>query len=211
MVNIKTFKLIFWDFDGVIKDSVDVKTHAYFELFKPFGSKIAKKVKDHHQANGGISRFDKLPIYLQWAGIRPSKSLVIEYSEKFSKLVTQKVIDSPWVGGVEFYIHKQFHFQVFVLISATPQEELEYIVDALGLKIYFVSISGAPMQKHEFIRQTLIMQKLKPSECLVIGDSQTDLDAANINQVPFLLRKHYSNKKLSAAYAGNFIEDFIAL
>jgi len=211
LINIKTFKLIFWDFDGVIKDSVEVKTQAYFELFKPFGSKIAEKVKDHHQANGGISRFDKLPIYLQWAGIRPNKNLVIEYSEKFSKLVRQKVIDSPWVSGVELYIQKQFHFQVFVLISATPQEELEYIVDALGLKIYFASISGAPILKQEFIRRTLLIHKLKPSDCLVIGDSQTDLDAANINQVPFLLRKHYSNKNLSSTYAGNFIEDFIVL
>ncbi len=69
-------ELIFWDFDGVIKDSVEVKTQAYFQLFEPFGSVVAEKVREHHEANGGISRFDKLPIYLQWAGLEPNQSTV---------------------------------------------------------------------------------------------------------------------------------------
>ena len=57
------FKLCFWDFDGVIKESVEVKTQAYFSLFEPFGFDVANKVRMHHIANGGMSRFDKLPSY----------------------------------------------------------------------------------------------------------------------------------------------------
>ena len=41
--NIKKAKTIFWDFDGVIKDSVSVKSDAFEELFLPFGSDVAKK------------------------------------------------------------------------------------------------------------------------------------------------------------------------
>jgi|TARA_Y100000310_G_C20511448_1_gene729077 beta-phosphoglucomutase-like phosphatase (HAD superfamily) len=33
-------KVIFWDFDGVIKDSVNVKTRAFEKLFLPFGENV---------------------------------------------------------------------------------------------------------------------------------------------------------------------------
>ncbi|MBD75016.1 MAG: haloacid dehalogenase, partial [Rickettsiales bacterium] len=41
---IKKAKIIFWDFDGVIKESVSVKSDAFEKLFQPFGIEIAKKV-----------------------------------------------------------------------------------------------------------------------------------------------------------------------
>ena len=47
--------VIFWDFDGVIKDSVKVKSTAFGELFAPFGEDIVNRVIEHHEANSGIS------------------------------------------------------------------------------------------------------------------------------------------------------------
>ena len=41
-------KIVFWDFDGVIKDSVDVKTQAFMELFDIHGSNVVQKVVTHH-------------------------------------------------------------------------------------------------------------------------------------------------------------------
>ena len=35
-------KNIFFDFDGVIKDSVKVKSESFEKLFLPFGKKVAK-------------------------------------------------------------------------------------------------------------------------------------------------------------------------
>ena len=52
-------KAIFWDFDGVIADSVNVKTDAFYELYLPYGKNIAEKVKEYHLANGGFS-FQKI-------------------------------------------------------------------------------------------------------------------------------------------------------
>ena len=45
----------------------------------------------------------------------------------------------------------------------------------------------------------------------MIGDAQSDLEAADINQVPFLLRRHNMNKSLFVNYKGNVIEDFTTL
>ena len=59
-IRIKNAKIIFWDFDGVIKDSVPVKGEAFRKLFIKYGSDISEKVVDHHYKNGGVSRYEKI-------------------------------------------------------------------------------------------------------------------------------------------------------
>lgn len=203
------FKLCFWDFDGVIKDSVEVKTEAYISLFEPFGFDVAEKVRNHHVKNGGMSRFDKLPIYLQWAGVESSCETVAYYCEKFSQRVLQGVIDSPWVAGVETYLHNNHQKQIYVLVSATPQGELEYILQVLNLVKCFSRVYGAPTPKQQAISKTIEELDLKPSQCLMIGDAIADLEAARNNQVPFLLRKHESNANTFSSYSGPYVGDFV--
>ena len=65
-LEIKGFKVVFWDFDGVIKDSVGVKSDAFESIFLPFGRDVAAKVREHHEKNGGVSRHKKIPLYLAW-------------------------------------------------------------------------------------------------------------------------------------------------
>jgi phosphoglycolate phosphatase-like HAD superfamily hydrolase len=206
---LKEFKLIFWDFDGVIKDSVEIKTQVYFSLFEPFGFDIAEKVRKHHAAHGGMSRFDKLPIYLEWAGIRPNEKIISEYCENFSKGVLQEVINSPWVPGVENYLRNNHYKQIFVVVSATPQTELEYILEALDLVRCFSRVFGAPMPKQEAIYKTMQDLDCEASECLMIGDANADLKAAKVNQVAFLLRRHKTNAETFSSYFGPSVGDFV--
>ena len=210
-VLVDTAVLVFWDFDGVIKDSVEVKTQAYFQLFEPFGSVVAEKVRKHHEVHGGMSRFDKLPIYMQWAGLEPNQSTVSEYCKQFTQRVLQGVIDAPWVAGVESYLRSNSNQQTFILVSATPQDELEHILHVLDLTKCFAEVYGAPISKRDAIGKTLRARGLDARDCLMIGDSQADLDAAVASQVPFLLRRHSSNTKVFAAYTGTSVKDFTSL
>lgn len=211
MVMLHSHKLIFWDFDGVIKDSVEVKTRAFVKLFQPYGDEVAERVRAHHEANGGMSRFDKLPLYLGWAGIEPTEDRVSAYCEQFSELALQGVIDAPWVPGVEDYLRSNPHRQIFVIVSATPQEELEQILRVLDLREPFVAVFGAPTSKKEAISMTLESYNIDPQHCLMIGDAKADWDAAQANQVPFLLRRHATNGRVFEHYTGDSVEDFIGL
>ena len=56
-------KSLFFDFDGIIADSVGCKTEAFRDIYLPYGEEIASKVVDHHLKNGGISRFEKFVTY----------------------------------------------------------------------------------------------------------------------------------------------------
>ena len=57
------FKNIFFDFDGVILDSVECKTRAFQKMYSKFGNDISEKVKKYHLDNGGISRYEKFKFW----------------------------------------------------------------------------------------------------------------------------------------------------
>jgi phosphoglycolate phosphatase-like HAD superfamily hydrolase len=202
IIQIEGAALVFWDFDGVIKDSVDVKTTAFERLFLPYGHEIAGQVRQHHEANGGVSRFVKIPQYLTWAGEQASPAQIDEFCVRFSRAVLQAVIDAPWVPGVREYLLQQCAEQYFVLVSATPQDEIEQILSALGLTHCFREVHGAPTQKARAIEAVLTLQKCVPARALMIGDTETDMQAALANSVPFLLRRAPLNRFLQASYDG---------
>ena len=77
-------KLVFWDFDGVIKDSIDVKTSLCpvvpnLEKFRPSATLMAvsRRVQLFESSTGfeacrrmeGASPLRKLPLYMAWAGL----------------------------------------------------------------------------------------------------------------------------------------------
>ena len=84
---IKNSSVVFWDFDGVIKDSVDIKSIAFEKLFSIYGTKISKKVRAHHEKNAGVSRFDKIPLYMSW-----SNELVMRVRSKVMLVFSIKVM-----------------------------------------------------------------------------------------------------------------------
>ena len=85
-------RAIAFDFDGVLVESVDVKTRAYAYLFKEYGQDVVSKVVDYHMGNGGTSRFVKLRTIYDKILKKPlSESKLDSLSEQFSKI---KVIKS---------------------------------------------------------------------------------------------------------------------
>lgn len=207
----KEYKLIFWDFDGVIKESVDLKTKIFVKLFAKYGSKVQKFVKRHHETNGGMSRLVKIPIYLKYAGETVTDEEVNRLEKKFSELVYDQVVNCEWVNGAEFYLRSNPHNQIFILVSATPQQEMKNILLALGLYDAFRYVFGAPVPKIEAIKNTLQSLKIHQSECAMIGDSKVDFLAAKSNQVDFILRKHNSNADVFLNYDGITINDLTEL
>ncbi len=187
-------RVIFWDFDGVIKDSVKVKTDAFEKLFSPFGQEVIETMREHHEENGGMSRFDKLPIYLEWAGKESSEQLVNDYSKEFSLIVKQNVINSEWVEGVLEYLKENYNRQQFFLVTATPQKEIEDILLSLGIRDYFHAIIGAPIAKKDAISHLLLEYSIVADRAVMIGDSRSDYEAAQFNNISFILRRTGLNK-----------------
>lgn len=207
---VRSKTLVFWDFDGVIKESLDVKARAFETLFLPYGADIAARVRNHHESNGGLSRFIKIPLYLNWAGLPTSEVEVERFCVRFSELALQGVIDSPWVGGVHDYIERYHEQQYFVLLTATPKEEIKMIIDRLGIDPCFREVFGAPTDKSEAIAGIVRRRDGDRESMLVIGDSEHDMKAARDNGIPFLLRSTPYNASLQASHRGLMFESLVS-
>ena len=203
-------KNVFWDFDGVIKDSVEIKSNAYEELFLQWGKDVSLKVRDHHRLNGGMSRYDKIPLYLSWTNLSVDKSLVDKLCNDFSYLVKQKVINSPWVPGVVDFI-KYIHNKGIIsyIITATPQDEINEILDEIKINSFFEEIIGAPTKKSIAIKKIIDKYQLKGKDAVMIGDSMSDLVAEEDNNIDFILRKTFENINIQHDVNYLMIDDFI--
>ena len=172
--------LVIFDFDGVIADSVEVKTDAFYSLYRIYGEDIALKVVEHHIANGGMSRFDKFDYYNRTflSGLRNLKS-VEDLSVEFSLLVKEKVIQSDFISGsIDFLDYLQTKKIICVIISATPESEIKEIVFEKGLSKYFSLVFGSPSNKVINIDKTLKKLNIQSKNCIFFGDAKNDMEAS---------------------------------
>ena len=205
-------KGIIFDFDGVIAESVQVKTDAFSSLYEQYGDNIVTKVIEHHEANGGMSRFEKIKLY---HGSYLNKAItneeIEELANQFSKLVVKKVIDSPYVPGVFKFIQKCYEKYNLFISTGTPTNEMEQILIGRCIAEYFIEIHGSPEKKSVHISKIMSKYNYIPDELIFYGDANTDIDAAEQANVPFVLIKNSFNEKLVKKFKGKIINNFIGL
>jgi len=201
--------VVFWDFDGVIKDSIEVKSIAFEKLFSVYGSRISNKIRNHHIENNGVSRYEKIPLYMSWCNELVTKKNIQSNCNKFSSLVKKSVIESPWVPGFLEIVKKKNNRQKHVLVTATPKDEVEEILKKLEIRHFFHNVYGSPVPKKEAISKELNKLSISPENAIMIGDSNNDYEAAKDNNVMFFLRCTDFNKDLQQLCKGNTFKDFI--
>ena len=180
-------RAIIFDFDGVILDSVDIKTKAFARLFEEHGPDVQRRVVEHHITHGGISRFKKFAHIYEHILHRPMpEGESGRLGERFSELVFDEVVKAEWIPGAPEFL-REYHtrYQCFVA-SGTPQEELERIVPLRSLERYFAGVFGSPATKDEIARRILLDYGLRESEAVFVGDAMTDFDAAKTCGVRFI-------------------------
>ena len=149
-------KGIIFDFDGVIAESVQIKSDAFAELYSPHGSDIVKKVVDHHEANGGMSRFAKIKFYHEtFVNCKITEKEITDLANQFSALVVEKVIAAPYVPGALEYIQKSYEQYTLFISTGTPTDEIMEILIAKGINNYFINVYGSPENKEIHINKII--------------------------------------------------------
>ena len=156
-------KNIFFDFDGVIADSVNIKTEAFEQIYLPHGWEIACKVVKHHRENGGMSRFEKFKFYhKEFLGINLSNYEINKLAIRFSLLVKEGVISAPEVKGSSKFLHEFENKLCMFIITGTPTEESVEICISRGIFDCFKGIYGSPQKKGFWAEK--ILKELAGSE-----------------------------------------------
>jgi HAD superfamily hydrolase (TIGR01549 family) len=205
-------KNIFFDFDGVLAESVNVKTEAFRALYAPFGSEIADKVVKWHEANGGVSRFEKIKTWHQeYLGITLDELEISEWAERFSNLALQGVLQAAWVdGAIEFLERESAAYRNWI-ISGTPDAEMKDIARLRGIDAYFEGIHGSPKKKTDWATEIIEHFELNPSDTVFIGDARSDYEAAKACGLHFILRSTMENQNLFPDFHGHRLNDLTNL
>jgi len=192
-------KAIIFDFDGVIVESVSIKTHAFAEIYHEHGKNIVDKVMAHHLVNGGMSRFEKFRFYhKEYLGRNLVANELTELTDQFSNLVVDKVIAAPYVRGAYEFLSEYHNTYDFYISTGTPRSEIVRILESKKLTGFFRGVFGSPEKKSKHVRRILSNGKYLNNEVIFVGDSFSDRDAARNNNILFIARLTEGNSQLES-------------
>ncbi len=181
-------KAIIFDFDGVVVESVDIKTEAFRELFQQYPQHL-DAILQFHLDHGGISRQEKIKhFYKNILKVSLSESQLKQLCDRFSDLVKSKVVAASFVKGAEDLLNKcRGRYKLFV-VSGTPEDEMREIVHLRKIQDFFSGVYGSPTKKADLTRNILKEHHYQPNEVVFIGDAITDFNAAKETGVYFIAR-----------------------
>lgn len=182
------YKVIIFDFDGVIIESLNVKKNAFIKVYVDY-PRHSEEIGAYHLMNGGVSRYEKfVHINKNIIGIPVDDSIVSSLAEKFSEIVVDEVSKCPYVKGAKEFIESNHGKRALYIASGTPTEELQLIVKKLGLDRYFNGVYGSPESKSSIIDHILELEGVERNEILFVGDAISDYDNAMLSGVDFVAR-----------------------
>lgn len=171
-------KVLAFDFDGVLVESVSEKADAFRDLFLSYGNDIANEALAYHCENPGVYRAEKIQsFYSKCFGKKMSQEELDKKLLEFADIAFNKVVNAPFVLGVKEFFEAKPSLNCYV-VSAAPQDELRVIMKKRNLESYFVGIYGGPKKKTELLNQIAAFEKCKSQEVLFVGDSISDWKAS---------------------------------
>ncbi|MDR2551063.1 MAG: HAD hydrolase-like protein [Desulfobulbus sp.] len=183
-----SWQAVFFDFDGVIADSTQVKIRAFATLFAAYGVAVQEAVVRYHLDNGGMPRQEKLRYcFTALAGQTPTEAALDQAGRTFSDLVLEEVVAAPLLAGALATLKrlKQAGIPTFV-VSGTPGDEMRLIAVRKGLASLFTEVHGSPQAKPAIIADIVARHDLTPDRCLFVGDAMADYRAAEAHALHFL-------------------------
>jgi len=171
---------IFFDCDGVILDSVDIKTKVFYKMFLKFGEEYARQGVQFHLENGGISRHEKFKhFYHHILNHQVSDEKIMDLGKQFSEYVLDEVLKAPFIDGAYETICELHKLQIPIfVVSGTPHDEINYIFQERNMSRFFEGIHGSPRDKSDIVKDILDRYTCNKENCLFIGDALSDLEAS---------------------------------
>lgn len=194
MTRLRDYKTILFDCDGVLLDSNEVKSRAFFEAALPYGVDAARRFVEDHQARGGVSRYTKIRDF--FSNILGRKDRTEEEQTamlaRFAEAATRGQLTCPEASGVRDLLDalKEEAHSMFV-VSGSAENELREVLSARNLSTYFDGIFGSPKNKLEIISSLASAERLQ-TPAVFLGDSHADLEAAKAFNLHFVMISAYT-------------------
>lgn len=195
--DVTRYKTLVFDCDGVILNSNQVKTDAFYKAALPYGEALAEQLVDYHVSHGGISRYTKFEYFLK--NIVPKNILAkenFEYQLKallttYAQLVHQGLLECEVDSGLE-ELRKLTPNTKWLIVSGGDQAELNEIFLKRKLSYLFDGgIYGSPDTKDEILSREIKNSSIT-LPALFLGDSKYDYEAASKAKLDFIFLSGWS-------------------
>lgn len=173
-------KCLVFDCDGVLLDSVPVKTRAFGRLAEPYGTDAARRFVAFHTEHGGVSRYRKFEwFFREILGREITEAESQVWGKKFAEYALDEVRKCAMIAGAQATLEKWHGRLPMYVCSGTPTAELREVLRERGLAHFFAGIFGSPPGKDEILAGIIRDHPdLRPDQTLMIGDAVTDQKAA---------------------------------
>lgn len=197
MLDIKQYKTIVFDCDGVILNSNKTKVNAYFEVAKRMGGtdEQAQALVEHHIAKGSFPRNGKIEYYLTHIAPQAiSPSLIQQYMEAFDDILDKTLMMCEVAKGLD-ELKLATPNARWMLLSGGDQAELRRIFPRRNLAHLFESgIFGGPDQKEQVLARENANGNIQ-MPALFVGDSKYDHQASTGAGLDFVFLSDWTEVK----------------
>jgi len=192
-MRLKSKLILILDFDGIVLESNGIKDNALREIFSDFPQQF-NEIWNYHTQNNSVDRYTKFKFILKNFLNRSDDNVLYQsWLNRFQEYTRNGMKQCSFVPGAAELL-KDFHNKMpLYLSSATPQEELDWIIDTRNLRYFFKKVYGYPPKKPATIREILEREDATAEEALFIGDSLDDWTSAQDVGVRFIGRKGWSS------------------
>lgn len=181
-----------FDCDGVLLNSNQVKTRAFYNVALQYGDKPAQELVDYHIQHGGISRYKKFTYLLTDILKKDLNQKELEsLLAAFANEVKKRLMTCEEAQGLQELRKKTCHARWHV-VSGGDQDELREVFIRRNLdRLFDGGIFGSPDTKDQiFQREIKNGNILTPA--LFLGDSKYDFKASKAAGLNFVFISGWS-------------------
>lgn len=203
------YDVLFWDFDGVILDSMNVRDKGFEMVLADFPDHQIEELLHYHRKNGGLSRYVKFKYFYEEILKEPlSDDHLQELANRFSEIMLNELGSKNLLisDAVQFLENLPRPYKMHI-VSGSDQTELRELCRRLDVARFFDSIHGSPKPKTEWVTQLIKEHDYDKTAAALIGDSINDLHAARDNGIEFIGFNNEALRQDSDHYIDAFISE----
>lgn len=194
-MNFQSYRTYCFDCDGVLFDSNEIKSRAFYDVALPYGEDIAKLFLERHKARGGVSRFQKFEeLFRDILELTEYQDRLETALAIYSETVYQQMLVVPETESMRDLIASLAPDSNKYIVSGGLGEELIRVFAARGLDIWFTDIFGSPTPKMK-IMEALVSGPDFARPAVFIGDSKLDYEVSQHFDLDFVFVSAYTEFK----------------
>lgn len=202
MTSFSKYKVILWDFDGVIMDSMPVRDKGFEIVLSDYPKDQVAMLMQFHRKNGGLSRYVKLRYFFE--EIRNeivTDEAISKLAGAFSQIMRNELVNASLLITESLtFINENYQKFAMHVVSGSDENELKFLCEKLGLTRFFKSVHGSPVPKPELVKHVIAQNNYINDQVLLIGDSVNDYDAAEQSAINFMGYNNTSLRGLGIGY-----------